>query len=136
MVDLLPYFTIGGIVVAVIVGLFQIKESFKKRSEESDKKIINLVTTAKEEIVEKLDNKLKTVETEIAQNKEDIEDVEDDMKRMVEDWRKMCETLSKHNYIIEDLKPRFDSLKTEFYKFKTAVDINLLSKKADDSLNL
>ena len=135
MVDLLPYFTIGGIVVAVVVGLFQIKESIKKRSEESEKRVASQITTATATIVEKLDGKLKTVETEIAQNKEDIEDIEDDVKQMVLDFKQMCQTLSKHNYVIEDLVPDFKSLKTEFYKFKTAVDINLVTKKSDNTIN-
>ena len=135
MVDLLPYFTIGGIVVAVIVGLFQIKESIKKRSEESDKKIANQITTATSTIVDKLDSRLRTIDTEMAQNKEDIEDIEDDVKQMASEFRKMCDTISKHNYIIEDVVPEFKSLKSEFYRFKGAVDTNLVTKKPDDTIN-
>lgn len=135
MVDLLPYFTIGGIVVAVIVGLFQIKESIKKRGEESEKKIVNLVTTAKNEIVDKLDTKLQSMNTEISQNKEDIEDVEDEVKKMKEDFSKICETITKHNFIVEEVLPDFKKFREQFYEFKGAVDINLVTKKPDSTIN-
>lgn len=135
MVDLLPYFTIGGIVVAVIVGLFQIKESIKKRSEESEKKHASQITDAKNEILDKLDVKLQSIDTEMAQNKEDIEDVEDEVKKMKDDFSKICETITKHNFIVEEVLPDFKKFRDEFYQFKGAIDINLVTKKPDSSIN-
>ena len=133
--DLLPYFTVGGIAVAMTVGMLQIKESLKKRSQEQQEAIKSMITSSDTNIISHIDDKLKVVEEKfkvtdksLADNKEDIEDVEDDMKRMVAEFKAMCEKVSKHDYVIEDVLPDFKSLKKEFYNFKSAVDNQLYSR--------
>lgn len=135
MVDLLPYFTIGGIVVAVIVGLFQIKESIKKRSEEQQEAIKTMISTSDTNIISHIDDRLKIVDKELEKTKEDIQDVEGEVKKMKEDFSKICETITKHNFIVEEVLPDFKKFREQFYEFKGAVDVNLVTKKPDNTIN-
>lgn len=48
----------------------------------------------------------------------------------------MCKTISKHNFIAEEVYPDFKKLRDQFYEFKGAVDSNLVTKKPDNSINI
>lgn len=52
------------------------------------------------------------------------------------DFSEMCKTISKHNFIAEEVYPDFKKLRDQFYEFKGAVDSNLVTKKPDNSINI
>ena len=140
--DPLPYFTVGGIIVAVVVGMLQIKESIKKRGEEHQKAISTQIESKNNQVISHIDNKLRIIEEKfrntdnaITNSQEDIADIEADVKQMEEDFKGLCEKIGKHDYIVEQVLPEYMNLKEEFYKFKTKVDSGLFVKKDNKVLN-
>ena len=131
----LPYFTVGGIVVAMIVGLFQIKESIKKRAIENQQLIDRKISSSVTEITKHFDEKFKTTDTMLNNSVDDIADIEADVKQMEQDFKGLCEKIGKHDYIVEKVLPEYMTLKDEFYKFKAKIDSNLFVKKASDTIN-
>jgi uncharacterized protein YbcV (DUF1398 family) len=118
---------IGGI----IFGIFQIKAWNDRRAEKSEERFQGWIKESDARVIDHInknaevtDSRFKIVDTRMVKDEEDIEDVEDDMKQMVKQFQQMCDKLSKHGYIIDTVVPDFHKLKTEFYKFKNAVDTN------------
>ena len=137
--ELITYSSLG---IGAVVGFLTIRNEIRKGKEEQQNVISNQIKSQTNRVIEVLDDKLKIVDEKfkttdraLAENKEDIEDVEDEMKGMIVEFRKMCDTISKHNYVLEEVLPEFRALRKEFYAFKGAIDNNLLSKKADDIIN-
>ena len=140
--DPLPYFTVEGIIVAVVVGMFQIKENVKKRSEEHQKAISTQIENKNNQIISHIDDKLKIIEEKfrntdsaIVNSQEDIADIEEDVKQMEKDFKSLCEKIGKHDYIVEQVLPEYMNLKDEFYKFKAKVDSGLFVKK-DETISI
>ena len=139
--DPLPYFTIGGIMVAVIVGMIQIKESLKKRGEESQKAVTSQIDTKTNQVISHIDDKLKIIEEKfrttdnaILTSQDDIADIETDVKQMEQDFKSLCEKIGKHDYIVDKVLPEYMNLKEEFYKFKAKIDANLFVKNDEPKI--
>ena len=139
MVDLLPYFTAGGIAVAMTVGMLQIKESIKKRGEKQEERIdekinsgVNKVIQAIEEKQEVINERFRTTDTALSNNKGDIEDIEEDVKVLEKDFKSLCEKIGKHDYVIDKILPEYLNLKDSIHNFKSVVNENLLSNKDED----
>src|SRR6187431_879633 len=134
--------TIGG-----IVGYFGIVDRMKRMKTEERMAIISQVKTEATDVKQHINDSLKIVDsrfesvnTRLNKNKEDIKDIETDMKQMVFEFKDMCKKLQKHDYIIESVTPEFKGLQKEFYKFKSSVEIMTAKKSPtvngddDDSL--
>ena len=117
--------------VGALVGINQLRISWNSRQEKSEERIKNWISQSDKNLadnfkehVKVIDGKFNVVDERIKKDEEDIEDVEDDMKSMVKQFTIMCDKLSKHGYIIDNVVPEFKQLKKEFYRFKNAVDTN------------
>ena len=140
--DPLPYFTVGGIVVAMTVGMFQIKESIKKRSEAQEHRIDEKISSGVDKVIKAIDEKTKviderfrTTDTALSNNKGDIEDIEEDVKVLERDFKSLCEKIGKHDYIVDKILPEYIDLKDSIYNFKHKIDENLLSNKDESVTN-
>jgi hypothetical protein len=132
--------TAASMSVGAVLGIMQLRASWLKRTEKSEERIQEWIAKSDDRILNQLsknaevtDSRFKVVDNRIAKDEEDIEDVEDDMKLMVEQFRQMCDKLSKHEYVLDDVMPEFKGLKKEFYEFKHAVDHKLDGKNLDIS---
>ena len=110
--------------VGALVGINQLRVSWNSKQEKSEQRIKDLITESDKKILDHFEKNIEVMDTRITKDEEDIEDVEDDMKSMVKQFTVMCEKLSKHGYIIDNVVPEFKQLKKEFYRFKNAVDTN------------
>jgi len=140
MVEILDYVNVivfaSGTIMAVVAAYYQIKKHIKDSKEEQrvwitdeiNKSGTSVVTQVKDNL-RVIDERFRLTETAHAENKEDIEDIEDDIKSMSNDLKDICNKLSKHDYIIDSVLPEYKNLKEDFAKFKTSVHTNLLNKK-------
>jgi len=140
MVEILDYVNVivfaSGTIMAVVAAYYQIKKHIKDSKEEQrvwitdeiNKSGTSVVTQVKDNL-RVIDERFRLTETAHAENKEDIEDIEDDIKSMSNDLKDICNKLSKHDYIIDSVLPEYKNLKEDFAKFKTSVHDNLLNKK-------
>lgn len=111
--------------VGAILGIQQLRASWIRRTEKTEKQIQEWISESDSRIISTLNENIKSTNSRFEKDEEDIEDVEDDMKAMVQQFRDMCDRLAKHDYIIDRVEPEFKELKKEFYKFKSAVDTNM-----------
>jgi len=111
--------------IGAILGVQQLRSSWIKRTEKTEEKIQDWISKSDQRILDSIDKNVQVTNSRFEKDEEDIEDVEDDMKLMVQQFKDMCERLSQHGYIIDTVVPEFKELKKEFYKFKSAVDTNM-----------
>jgi len=127
--------TLIAMAIGGVVGYLGIVDRMKKNKAEERMAIIAQMKTnatdVKSHIDERLkvvDSKFESVHTKLSKNKEDIADIEVDIKQMVFDFKGMCEKLQKHDYVIESVTPEFRLLQRDFYKFKSAIEIMTAKK--------
>ena len=113
---------VASMIMTVIIGLVTIKSSWAKSQKDRDQKFSTEIKTHLDEKVQEIRYRFDSNERSIAENKEDIEDVEEEVKQMRVDFAKICEKIQSHNFILDQLTPDFKNLKGEFYKFKGMVD--------------
>lgn len=128
--------TVAALAVGAAVGFFQIKGYITKMKQDQSIQIQKMIDTSGDKVTSHFDEKVKlmdskftTYDTKLDKNEEDIQDVEVDMKNMVQEFKAMCDKLSKHDYIIDGIVPEFKSLQKEFTIFRTAFDNSLYLKK-------
>lgn len=121
-----------------MVGIFTIRQTLISNKKDSDLKYATMVTSEGTSIknlitskLENIDTKFKSIDGKVDSASKDVRDVEKEMKDMVKQFTKMCETLAKHDYIIEDVLPEYQSLYKEFVNFKAAVDVKLDSNSSN-----
>ena len=126
MVDtiIIQIITAASMGVGAILGIQQLRASWIRRTEKTEERIQDWIAKSDERLLQSLDKNAEATNSRFEKDEEDIEDIEDDMKQMVKQFRDMCDKLSKHDYVIDRVEPEFHKLKTEFYKFKNAVDTN------------
>jgi len=126
--DPLYVITVVSAGIAAVVGVFSIKNEIKKGKEEQNKRIEQFITSATSKVSDHVADSLKTVDTRLTKDEDDIADIESDMKQMVRDFKEMCDKLSRHDFIIDTVLPEFKSLQKEFNHFRIAVDTELAIK--------
>lgn len=148
-ITLTNLFTIVAVVMTGIVATFTIKSAVGKLQVERDSKTDAKINLKTEELKTHINEKINEVRYRFSQNEQnikdsqdDIEDIEKEIKQMNVDLHEVCNKLSKHDYIIEDLKPNFKQLKGDFYKFKSEVDrmkskpSNIVSNNPDNTQDM
>ena len=134
MVDtlIIQIITAASLGIGALVGIQQLRSSWIRRTEKTEERIQDWIKNSDDRLIDHMnknsevtDKRFEVVDTRIAKDEEDIEDVEDEMKSMVKQFQSMCDKLSKHDYIIDTVVPEFKDLKRKFYTFQNAVDTHL-----------
>jgi len=139
MVDvLLEYgYYIVGISTALFAGVvsyFSIRKYVKEAREENqrliDAKIDAGVKTVIDHFNTKTDiinQKFITTDTVLTENKGDIENIQEDVKVLEKDFKSLCQTIGKHNYIVDKVFPEYVNLRNSLQTFKHKVNQNLVT---------
>ena len=140
MVDvLLEYgYYIVGISTALFAGVvsyFSIRKYVKEAREENqrliDAKIDAGVKTVIDHFNTKTDvinQKFVTTDSELSQNRSNIENIQEDVKILEKDFKSLCQTIGKHEYIVDKVFPEYVDLRNSLHNFKTKVNENLVTK--------
>ena len=75
-----------------------------------------------------MNQKFHTTETELSRNTTDIENIQDDIKVLEKDFKSLCQTIGKHEYIVDKVFPEYVDLRNSLHNFKTKVNENLVTK--------
>jgi len=115
-----------------VTAYFTIRNEMRKAKKEQREWFENTVSKQTSQVVKEVNDELKVYDerfrvTDIAatKNKEDIADIETDIKTMTNDLKDICNKLARHDYVVDEVLPEYKTLKEEFYKFKSSVDANL-----------
>ena len=80
-----------------------------------------------------MNQKFHTTETELSRNTTDIENVQEDIKVLEKDFKSLCQTIGKHEYIVDKVFPEYVDLRNSIQQFKSKVNENLITNKKDES---
>ena len=140
MVDVfLEYgYYIIGIATAVfgsILSYFSIRKYIKETREENQKLIDNKIDAGVKTVIDHfntktdvINQKFVTTDSELSQNRSNIENIQEDVKVLEKDFKSLCQTIGKHEYIVDKVFPEYVDLRNSLHNFKTKVNENLVTK--------
>jgi len=122
-------------VFASIVSFFSIKKYVKDTRDENQKLIDNKIDAGVEKVIEHfnsksevINQKLHTTDTVLSRNTDEIESIQEDIKILEEDFKSLCQTIGKHEYIVDKIFPEYVDLRNSIQTFKHKVNENLVTK--------
>lgn len=133
---------IGTAIFASIVSYFSVKKYIKEAREEQQTLIDNKISAGVEKVITHINSKtdgiqekFKTTDGMLERNKDDINDIQEDVKILEKDFKSLCQTIGKHEYIVDKVFPEYVELRDSLHKFKSKVNQNLLSNNEGVSRN-
>ena len=121
-------------IFASIVSFFSIKKYVKETREENQKLIDAKIDSGVERVIdhfnsksEIINQKLHTTDTVLSRNTNEIENIQDDIKVLEKDFKSLCQTIGKHEYIVDKVFPEYVDLRNSIQTFKSKVNENLVT---------
>jgi len=121
-------------IFASIVSFFSIKKYVKETREENQKLIDAKIDSGVERVIdhfnsksEVINQKLHTTDTVLSRNTNEIENIQDDIKVLEKDFKSLCQTIGKHEYIVDKVFPEYVDLRNSIQTFKSKVNENLVT---------
>jgi hypothetical protein len=125
---------IGTAIFASVVSYFSIKKYVRETRIENQRLIDNKIDAGVKTVIDHfntktdvINQKFVTTDTELTQNKTSIENIQEDVKVLEKDFKSLCQTIGKHEYIVDKVFPEYVDLRNSLHNFKTKVNENLLS---------
>lgn len=144
MVDIFTeygYYIVGGgaAVGAIILAFFQLAKARRDAKEyaenlkiENEKIMDNKINEGVKKIINHMNDKTDlinqrfiTTDTVVAQSKTDIENIQEDIKVLEQDFKSLCQTIGKHEYVVDKVFPEYINLRNSIQDFKAKVNENL-----------
>lgn len=133
---------IGTAIFASVVSFFSVKKYLKEAREENQTLIDNKISAGVEKVITHINSKtdgiqekFRTTDTLIEQSHDDIKDIQEDVKILEKDFKSLCQTIGKHEYIVDKVFPEYVELRNSIHQFKSKVNENLLSNNEGVSRN-
>ena len=118
-----------------MVSYFSIKKYVKDTREENQKLIDAKIDDGVKTVIdhfnsktELINQKFTTTDTILTRNNTDIENIQDDIKVLEKDFKSLCQTIGKHEYIVDKVFPEYVDLRNSIQTFKHKVNENLVTK--------
>lgn len=107
-----------------------------------DKTLDTKISEGVQKVIQHIDTKHEiinqrfiTSDTKHNQNEEEIHDIQKDIRVLEKDFKSLCQTIGKHEYIVDKLFPQYLNLRNSISDFKEKIDENLLSNNQPVSRN-
>lgn len=133
---------IGTAIFASVVSFFSVRKYLREARQENQKLIDDKITAGVKEVITHINNKtegiqekFRTTDTLLSQSQSDIKDVQEDIKILEHDFKSLCQTIGKHEYIVDKVFPEYVNLRNSIHDFKSKVNENLLSNNEGVSRN-
>jgi len=124
-----------------VVSYFSIKKYVKEAREENQELIDAKIKDGVKTVIEHFDSKTEIInekfrasDTIINKNNTDIENIQDDIKVLEKDFKSLCQTIGKHEYIVDKVFPEYVDLRNSIHQFKSKVNENLRSNGEEGNL--
>jgi chromosome segregation ATPase len=76
---------------------------------------------------ELIKEKFHTTDTILTKNTNEIENIEDDIKVLEKDFKSLCQTIGKHEYIVDKVFPEYLDLRDSIQHFKSKINEHLVT---------
>jgi len=145
------YYIVGGGAAAgaIILTFFQLAKARREAKEyaenlkiENEKIMDDKITKGVEKVISHINDKTDlinqkfiTTDTVVAQSKTDIENIQDDIKMLEKDFKSLCQTIGKHEYVVDKVFPEYLNLRNSIQSFKEKVNENLPPNNGQISRN-
>ena len=117
-----------------MVSYFSIKKYIKETREENQRLIDNKIDAGVEKVIDHfnsksdvINQKLHTTDTVLERNTNEIENIQEDIKVLEKDFKSLCQTIGKHEYIVDKVFPEYVDLRNSIQTFKSKVNENLVT---------
>ena len=117
-----------------MVSFFSIKKYVKETREENQKLIDNKIDAGVKTVIdhfnsksEIINQKFHTTDTVLSRNTNEIENIQEDIKVLEKDFKSLCQTIGKHEYIVDKVFPEYVDLRNSIQTFKSKVNENLVT---------
>jgi len=117
-----------------VVSFFSIKKYVKETREENQKLIDNKIDAGVKTVIdhfnsksEIINQKFHTTDTVLSRNTNEIENIQEDIKVLEKDFKSLCQTIGKHEYIVDKVFPEYVDLRNSIQTFKSKVNENLVT---------
>ena len=74
-----------------------------------------------------MNQKFHTTETELSRNTTEIDNIQEDIKVLEKDFKSLCKTIGKHEYIVDKVFPEYIELRNSIQTFKSKINENLVT---------
>ena len=106
----------------------------KETREENQKLIDNKIDAGVKTVIdhfnsksEIINQKFHTTDTVLSRNTNEIENIQEDIKVLEKDFKSLCQTIGKHEYIVDKVFPEYVDLRNSIQTFKSKVNENLVT---------
>ena len=107
----------------------------KETREENQKLIDNKIDAGVKTVIdhfnsksEIINQKFHTTDTVLSRYTNEIENIQEDIKVLEKDFKSLCQTIGKHEYIVDKVFPEYVDLRNSIQTFKHKVNENLVTK--------
>ena len=133
---------IGVSMISIIVAAFTGRKYIREWRIEQKNEIKEEISSQVDRVIEKIDQgsaivnqKFIVTDQAVASSKSDIENINEDIKVLENDFKSLCQTIGKHEYIVDKVFPEYVELKNSIHQFKSKVNENLLTNNHEISRN-
>ncbi len=133
---------VGASAVAMISVYFSVKKYMRDLKIEQDKSLDTKINAGVQQVIKHFDDKTEvinqkfiTTDTVLTQNQGDIESIQEDIKILEKDFKSLCQTIGKHEYVVDKVFPEYINLRNSIHDFKEKVNENILSNSDHVSRN-
>ena len=121
MVEFLPIVTTVGTAIGVIWGVVEIRRIIKSGREVAENRIITAMDTRLDSIKTKISDNEKSFITHVTEKEKLMNQLKDDIHKLEEHLQELCNTVSKHQGILESVNPTIIAVQNQITSLKGKV---------------
>ena len=121
MVEFLPIVTTVGTAIGVIWGVVEIRRIIKTGREVAENRIITAMDTRLDSIKTKISDNEKSFITHVTEKEKLMNQLKDDIHKLEEHLQALCNTVSKHQGILESVNPTIIAVQNQITSLKEKV---------------
>jgi uncharacterized membrane-anchored protein YhcB (DUF1043 family) len=123
LVDFFPYVAVIGTAVSVIWGVLEIKKKIIERGTNLENRLITAIDTRLGSVKTKIDDNEKAFIQHVTEKEKLLLQLKDDIHKLEEHLQELCNTVSKHDGILESVNPTIMAVQNQITELKVKVEI-------------
>jgi chromosome segregation ATPase len=123
MVDIFPIVASIGTGITVIWGIVEVRKSVKSGRENAENRIISAIDTRLDSIKVKISDNEKSFITHVTEKEKLMIQLKEDIHKLEGHLQELCNTVSKHQGILESVNPTIIAVQNQITSLKEKVNI-------------
>ncbi len=123
MVDIFPIVASIGTGITVIWGIVEVRKTIKSGRENAENRIISAMDNRLDSIKVKISDNEKSFITHVTEKEKLMMQLKDDIHKLEGHLQELCNTVSKHQGILESVNPTIIAVQNQITSLKEKVNI-------------